>query len=99
MTDFEREDMELKSIMGDRFQDGTQAPKKAEPKKASKDTTTAKKPKLGIPEEAMDAIWSPFNAEPAFTQKLMNCATRAIPYSGLCLLFFYWQESGAASAA
>lgn len=94
MTDFEREDMELKSIMGDRFQDGTEAPKKAESKKVSKDTTEVKKPKSGKADEAKDAIWSPFNAEPSFTQKLMDCSTSAVPYSGLCLLFFYWQQTG-----
>lgn len=94
MTDFEREDLELKAIMGDKFHDATREPVKAEPKKASKNTTAPKKTKLGIPDEAKDAIWSPFNAEPSFTHKLMDCAKWASLYSALCLLFFYWQQTG-----
>ena len=56
MTDFEREDLELKAIMGDKFQDGTEAPKKAEPKKVSKDTTATKKTNPGKADEAKDSI-------------------------------------------
>jgi len=94
MSEFEREDMELQAMMGDKFHDATREPVKAEPKKVSKDTTTAKKSKLGIPDEAKDAIWSPFNAEPCFTQKLMNCAKWASLFTALYLLFYYWQCTG-----
>ena len=94
MTDFEREDMELKAIMGDKFQDGTEAPKKAEPKKVSKDIPTIKKVCPGVDDEAVNAIWSPFNAEPSFSQKLTNCAKWASLYSALYLLFYYWQCTG-----
>ena len=94
MSEFEREDLELKAIMGDKFQDATREPVKAEPKKVSTNTTTAKKPKLGIPDEAMDAIWSPFDAEPSFNQKLTNCAKWASLFAALYALFYYWQCTG-----
>lgn len=94
MTDFEREDLDLKAVMGDRFQDGTEASKKTEPKKAStricKEANVAQKPS----NEAKDATWSPFNAEPSFTQKLMNCVKWASLFTALYLLFFYWQQTG-----
>ena len=94
MTDFEREDMELQGIMGDRFQDLTEAPVKAESKKATANTTHAEKAEHKPAGKVKPAIWSPFNAEPSFTQKLMNCAKWASLFSGLCLLFFYWQQTG-----
>ncbi len=94
MSEFEREDLELKAIMGDKFQDVTKEPVKAEPKKVSKDATAPKKPKLGIPDEAKDAIWSPFNAEPSFNQKLTNCAKWASLFTALYALFYYWQCTG-----
>lgn len=94
MTDFEREDMELEAIMGGKFHDATREPVKAEPKKVPKDTTAPKKVHPGMADEAKDAVWSPFNAEPSFTQKLMDCAKWASFYSALCLVFFYWQQTG-----
>ena len=90
MTDFEREDMELKAIMGDKFQDGTEAPKKAEPKKASTDTTHTIPSGIAKPSK----VWSPFNAKPGFTQKLMACVKWAAPFGGLNMLIFYWQLNG-----
>ena len=90
MSEFEREDMELEAMMGDKFHDATREPVKAESKKVSKDTTTARKPR----QEAKDAIWSPFNAEPSFTQKLMDCAKWGSLYGSLYLLFYYWQCTG-----
>jgi hypothetical protein len=87
-------DIGLKQVMGNRFHDGTRKPMVEEFKKASTDTTTAKKVKLGIPDEAKDAIWSPFNAEPSFTQKLMNCSKWASLFAALYILFYYWECTG-----
>ena len=94
MTDFEREDLELQAIMGDKFHDATREPVRAEFKKVSTDATTAKKAKLGIPEEMTKPIWSPFNAEPSFNQKLTNCAKWASLFAALYALFYYWQCTG-----
>lgn len=94
MTDFEREDLELESVMGGKFHDVTREPKKAERKKASthicKEANVAEK----ASDKAMDAIWSPFNAEPSFNQKLTNCAKWASLYASLYALFYYWQCTG-----
>jgi hypothetical protein len=87
-------DIGLKQIMGNRFHDGIEKPVTAEPKKVSTDTTTAENKRLGIPDEAKDAIWSPFSAEPSFTQKLMNCAKWASLFTALYLLFYYWECTG-----
>ncbi len=94
MTDFEREDMELQGIMGDRFQDLTEAPVKAEPKKATTNTTHAETAGHKPSDKAEPAIWSPFNAEPSFTQKLTNCAKWASLFGSLYMLFYYWQCTG-----
>lgn len=95
MTDYEREDMELEAMMGSKFQNTTREPEKAEPEKVSECTTTARKPR----QEAKCDVWSPFNAEPSFGQKLMNCAKWASLFSALCLLFFYWQQTGKMDAS
>ena len=94
VNNLDTNDIGLKQIMGNRFQDGTRKPMVEEFKKVSTDTTKAKKAKLGIPDEPKKAIWSPFNAEPSFTQKLMNCAKWASLFTALYLLFFYWQQTG-----
>lgn len=87
-------DIGLKQVMGSNFQDGTEEPVKAEPKKASPDFIATGKMRLGIPDEAKDAIWSPFNAEPSFTQKLMNCSKWASLFAALYILFYYWECTG-----
>lgn len=92
-------DIGLKQIMGNRFNDGTEQHTKAEPvkvesKKVSthicKEANVAQKPS----DNAKDAIWSPFDAEPSFTQKLMNCAKWASLFAALYLLFYYWECTG-----
>ena len=94
VNNLDPKDIGLKQIMGNRFQDGTKKPMVEEFKKASTDTTTVKKPKLGIPDESKNAVYSPFNAEPSFTQKLMTCAKWSSLFGGLSMLFFYWQQTG-----
>jgi hypothetical protein len=94
MTDFEREDMELKSVMGGKYLDVTREPKKAESKNVSTDTTNQRKSNPGAAEKAVPTVYSPFNAEPSFTQKLMTCAKWSALFGGLSILFFYWQQTG-----
>ena len=83
-------DIGLKQVMGSQFQDGTEQPVKAESKKASTYTTHAIPSGRAKPNK----VWSPFNAEPCFTQKLMNCAKWASLFAGLYILFYYWQCTG-----
>lgn len=93
MTDFEREDMELKAVMGGKFVDLT---------KESNEVPTAKPvaKKQSAPVKNVPAKEKPVNAqlepvaERSFTQKLMDCGKKAVVYAGLCLLVFYWQQTG-----
>lgn len=78
MTDFEREDMELEFIMGDKFQDLSKV--KAPEKKA------ADKPA----EKPMDAEWHPVKRK----NNLADCAKSTLAFGCLGLLVWYWEISG-----
>lgn len=83
----------LKGIFGDRFSDATAENPEKKSVNAPKANTTqkgAEKPKT----KAVPATqWEPV-PERSFPQKLVACAKKALVYAGLCLLFFYWQQSG-----
>ena len=81
MTDFEREDMELKSIMGEKFQDMSEAKQAPiQPKK------TAEKPT----QKPMEAEWHPVKPK----NNLAECAKTTLVCGCLGLLFWYWEISG-----
>ena len=81
MSDFEREDMELKFIMGDKFQDMSEAKQvPTQPKK------TADKPA----EKPVDAEWHPVKPK----NNLAECAKSTLLYGGLNGLILYWQVQG-----
>lgn len=87
------EDLELKKLMGPRFQDQTQesapAPKgekKPEPVKVPTEKKTCKK--------VMDAAWVPVKAEPTDIQRIVNCAKGTVIYGGLSVILFWWQQAG-----
>ena len=87
------EDLGLKAIFGDRFQDETGNQKTAEEPKAK---TTAAKSVVKTQErkdKAVDAQWEPTKA---ITTKdnLMGCAKWAVLFGGLNGLLFYWQQAG-----
>lgn len=89
MTDFEREDMDLKSIMGDKFQDMSEA--KREPTKLKK--TAQKSTQTPPKENVADAEWHPVKPH-TFMDSLMGCAKWAMVFGGLNMLIFYWQLNG-----
>lgn len=97
MTDFEREDLELKSVMGDKFQDFTGEPETSEEKtynfcsNNSFDVNWCERKPKDIP---VDAQWHPAKAEPSTMQRVVNTAKWTCLFAGLSWLFFYWQESG-----
>ena len=97
INELDEQDVGLKTLMGKRFKDITE--RYAEPEtegsvEESTDTTYERKPNPGSTSDVREAIWSPFNAEPSFTQKLTNCAKWSSLFSGLCMLFYYWQCTG-----
>lgn len=88
IDELDEQDIELKKIMGNRFHDATQeAPKAKKP---------AKNPPVetDIPEEIRKPQFG-------YMEKLKGCAKSTLLYGGLCILFFYWQQTGemAATAA
>ncbi len=52
-------------------------------------------------EAAKDAPWEPVKPDPNWLDNLKACAKWTAIFGGLCVLFFYWQQTGqmAASAA
>lgn len=84
MTDFEREDMELQFVMGDKFQDMSEA--KQEPTKPAK---AAEKPSR----KPAEAEWHPIK-ERNWMDDLTDCAKTTTIYGGLSLLVWYWEIAG-----
>ena len=87
------EDLVLKEVMGDHFQDLSHTPapapkgeKKPEPVKVPTEKKTCKK--------AMDATWMPVKAEPTEIQRLVDCAKGTVVYGGLSAVLFWWQQAG-----
>lgn len=87
------EDLVLKEVMGDHFQDLSHIPapapkgeKKPEPVKVPTEKKTCKK--------AMDATWMPVKAESGEIQRLVNCAKGTVVYGGLSAVLFWWQQAG-----
>ena len=93
------EDLGLKAIFGDRFQDQTVAPKAQ--KKTEGDAALFRQPKgaatfprgEGLTEKAADAQWEPAKAVTTM-DKLIGCAKWAGIFGGLNGLLFYWQQAG-----
>lgn len=97
MTDFEREDMELETVMGGKFLDLTKENTEKPVEKAAAKPVAKKQsaPVKNVPakEKPVKAPCEPV-AERSFTQKLMECGKKAAVYTGLCLLIAYWQYTG-----
>lgn len=89
MTDFEREDMELAAMMGDKFVDQTvplsEMPKSEKKMDIPKTNKTAEKP--------MDAQWMP-TKQRTFMDDLADCAKTTILFGGLNVLIWYWEIAG-----
>lgn len=95
VNNLDPDDIGLKGIFGDRFQDETtQKPQTAkESPKASNPVNTgnvAQKP-TG---KATEALWEPVKPDPDFMDNLKDCAKSALLFGGLCFLIFYWEQSG-----
>lgn len=90
MTDFERDDMELAAMMGDKFVDET-VPLSEMPR-TTEETTDVPKPKktAGKP---MDAQWMP-TKQRNWMDNLKECAKSSLIYGGLNMLIWYWEMSG-----
>ena len=88
----------LKAIFGDRFHDET-----TEKPEAAK-TTTKQNPAKAVkvpaiepktePASHKDAKWNPVKPDPNWLDKLKACAKWTALFGGLCVLLFYWQQTG-----
>lgn len=96
MTDFEREDKELQSIMGGKFFDMTEPMTEAKAKKvdAEKKTFVCKESNVAPnPSKEVDAEWHPVKPH-SWKDSLLGCVKWAMTFGGLNMLIFYWQQAG-----
>ena len=79
-------DEELQGIFGSRYSDAGAAPvnKKVEPAKPAMERVDPLAP----------AKWAPPKPTPDWLARLKTSATWTALYSGLCVLIFYWQQTG-----
>ena len=90
MSNFEREDMELAAMLGDRFVDQT-VPMAEKPVTEEK-TTDIPKPKKTA-EKAMDAQWEPVKQR-NWMDDLKECVKSSLVFGGLNMLIWYWEMAG-----
>lgn len=45
-------------------------------------------------EKTMDTSWEPVKTSPTQFERLKSCGKNALIYGALCLLVFYWQQTG-----
>ena len=94
MTDFEREDMELQAMMGDKFIDETVEPAQkpvAKPIPVVQSEPVKKVHPMDIPVESQ---WQPEKPKPNFIEKLMQTAKDVCLYAVISSVVFWWQQSG-----
>lgn len=82
-------DIGLKGIFGERFQDETQ--EEVFTRSPEVKVEWCERKAKDIPVEAQ---WCPAKAEPSLAQRLMNAAKWTGFFGCLSWIFFYWQESG-----
>ena len=87
------EDIGLKEVMGNRFQDGTRKPMVEPFQTESTNTTQTKKMAQKPKEKAADAQWEP-TKEHTWMDDLKACAKTSLLFGGLNFLIWYWQISG-----
>lgn len=86
------DEMVLQEIMGDRFQVLTNQPAKRADAKPKASAGNAKPVQKKTPvQEAPAKI---FDTKPGFFEKLRECGKWSMVFGGLCVLVFYWQQTG-----
>ena len=87
--DFEREDMELAAMLGEKFVDET-VPLAEKPKTYScKESNVAYQPSG----KAVEDQWKP-TKERTFMDDLKDCTKSTLLFGGLNVLIWYWEISG-----
>ena len=98
MSDFEREDMELQALMGDKFVDSTKETneKPAEKPVAKPISVKYSEPVKIVPakEIPVGSQWQPVKPAPNFMDKLRNTVKDVLLYAVLSTILFWWQQTG-----
>ena len=98
MTDFEREDMELQAVMGDKFVDLTIEANESPTENATANPVPKKcsAPVKDVPakEKPVYAHVEPVKPAPNFMDKLKQTAKDVCLYAVLSMVLFWWQKSG-----
>ena len=90
MSDYEKEDMELAAMMGDKFIDET-VPLAEQPERDKEDTDTPKSKNTA--QKPMDAQWMP-TKQRTFMDDLKDCTKSTLLFGGLNVLIWYWETAG-----
>lgn len=89
INNLDPDDIGLKQVMGNRFQNGSkQSGKFLKAEESTASTQTEKKAK-----KPMDAQWEPIK-EHTWMDDLKECAKSSLLFGGLNMLIWYWQVSG-----
>lgn len=91
------DDIGLKQIMGNRFQDTTKPMVEPIRTKSTSNTKAEKKgqkPTSKILDKAIDAQWEPARPEPNWMDNLKACAKSVLLFGFLSCLIFYWKQVG-----
>lgn len=96
INNLDSKDEGLKAIFGDRFHDETET---AHAVKITRKAENPAKKVAKVAEEInnkafRDAEWQSNIPEPNWYDRLKECAKISLLFGGLCLLFFYWQQTG-----
>lgn len=98
INNLDPEDIGLRGIFGDRWHDETKSTDAVKiTRKAENPAKAVKAPAIEAktePNTAKDAQWKPVKPAPGEVDRLKASAKSALLFGGLCLLFFFWQQSG-----
>lgn len=90
MSDYEKEDMELAAMMGDKFIDETVP--LAEMPERDKENMDIPKPKK-TDQKPIEDQWTP-TKQRTFMDDLKDCTKSTLLFGGLNVLIWYWQMAG-----
>ena len=102
INNLDSKDEGLKAIFGDRFHDETAGTPDTAKEMPTADNTTrtekaAQKPMnktAGVNKRNEEAKWQPVKSDPNWMDNLKACVKWVGLFAGLCILFFYWQQTG-----
>ena len=101
INNLDTQDEGLKAIFGDRFHDET-----TEKPNVAKKTRKAKNPAKAVKAPAIETKTEPatrkegkWKPDPNWLDRLKDAVKWVSLFAGLCLLFFYWQQTGQMEAS